>query len=122
MNAKQFIIGCLDEQLGSVVVDACKLYVQQNGSLKGAKMKDRMAACGGNWVAMYWSAIPNKISRLCPDENIAYGGDQSGMASILFAQAVFNLLGGNVLKPIRDKYGRVVPGRRGLPWAGCSFD
>ena len=115
MNAREFLIKLLDDGTGDKVVAACRQYVKQHGSFCGKNIKEQMVCSGNNWVAMTFSALPNEISNLMPNDNVAYGGDESGIAAILAAKAAFNLLGGRVV--LRD----VATKRMILPWAGCSF-
>lgn len=122
MNASEFLKKLLDDGTGDKIVIACREYVKKHGSLKGADMRDHMIACGGNWVAMTFSALPNEIIDLMPENLKDYGGDESGMAAILAAKAVYNLLGGRVVLQVRDAYGRIIRNRLGVPWEGVKFD
>lgn len=122
MNARGFLTRLLDDGTGDKVVAACRQYVKRHGSLKGLDIKERMIACGGNWVAMTFSALPNEIVDLMPVKLKDYGGDESGMAAILAAKAAYNLLGGRVVLQVRDRYGRIIRNRLGLPWEGCQFE
>ena len=122
MNAKEFLVKLLDDGTGERVVSACRQYVQKNGSFAGLDIKQRMICCGGNWVAMTFSALPNEIAEIFPENLTDYGGDESGIAAILAAKAAYNLLGGRVVLQVRNSSGRIISNRLGLPWEGVTFE